>query len=91
MFPDDLPRFLERTPHGYFDTEQIRADLAAAGFVDDVTIDTETRRSIAPDAPTAARSFVEGTPLRGEIESRTSGLAGRGDCLRRRGIHCSLR
>ncbi len=75
MFPDDPPRFLERTPHGYFDTAQIRADLVAAGFVDDITIDTETRRSLAPDAPTAARSFVEGTPLRGEIESRGGSLA----------------
>ncbi|MDJ0335964.1 methyltransferase domain-containing protein [Salinibacterium sp. G-O1] len=73
MLPDDPPRFLERTPFGYSDEAQIRADLAAAGFVDDITIVTETRRSIAPDAVTAALSFVEGTPLRGEIESRKSG------------------
>ncbi len=73
LIPDDSPRFLERTPHGYFDTEQIRADLVAAGFVDDVTIVTETRRSIALDASSAARSFVEGSPLRGEIEARKPG------------------
>jgi SAM-dependent methyltransferase len=73
FLPDDPPEFIERTPHGYFDTELIRAELALAGFVDDVTISTESRRSTAADALTAARSFVEGTPLRNEIEARRPG------------------
>jgi len=32
VFPDDPPMFLARTPHGYHDVGQIRADLVAAGF-----------------------------------------------------------
>jgi ubiquinone/menaquinone biosynthesis C-methylase UbiE len=32
IFPDDPPRFLARTPHGYHDENQIRSDLRAAGF-----------------------------------------------------------
>src|SRR2546423_1967255 len=32
VFPDDPPRFMARTPHGYFDTAAIRRDLVAAGF-----------------------------------------------------------
>lgn len=73
FLPDDPPAFIERTPHGYFEHEQIRADLALAGFADEVTIDIESHVSRAPDAETAARSYVEGTPLRGEIEQRRPG------------------
>ena len=32
LFPDDPPRFLARTPHGYHDVALIEADLRAAGF-----------------------------------------------------------
>jgi ubiquinone/menaquinone biosynthesis C-methylase UbiE len=32
VFPDDPPRFMARTPHGYHDVDAIRADLATAGF-----------------------------------------------------------
>ena len=31
-FPDDPPRFLARTPHGYHDVARIRSDLAGGGF-----------------------------------------------------------
>ena len=31
MFPDDPPRFMARTPHGYHDEAQIRTELQAAG------------------------------------------------------------
>ena len=34
LFPHDPPRFLARTPHGYHDAEQIRAELNGAGFAD---------------------------------------------------------
>lgn len=70
LMSSSRPSFIERTPHGYFDTGKIRADLDSAGFGIDVSIVTEARRSVAPDAATAARSFVEGTPLGGEIEDR---------------------
>ena len=32
FFPNDPPRFMARTPHGYHDTALIRSDLAKAGF-----------------------------------------------------------
>ena len=32
IFPNDPPRFMARTPHGYHDTALIRRDLEAAGF-----------------------------------------------------------
>src|SRR5947209_4789935 len=31
LFPDDPPRFLARTPHGYHDGDRIRAELSDAG------------------------------------------------------------
>src|SRR3954471_303009 len=39
FFPNDPPRFLARTPHGYHDVALIRSDLAKAGFTD-VRIET---------------------------------------------------
>ena len=32
IFPNDPPRFLARTPHGYHDTARIRRELEDAGF-----------------------------------------------------------
>ena len=32
VFPDDPPRFMERTPHGYHDRQVIERDLAGGGF-----------------------------------------------------------
>lgn len=76
LYPDDPPRFMERTPHGYFDVPQIERDLAAAGFPARPRIDTLALRSRAASAREAAIAFCEGTPLRGEIEARgTPGLA----------------
>jgi SAM-dependent methyltransferase len=72
LFPDDPPRFLPRTPHGYCDAQRIRADLAAAGFanVEIVTVERESRAASARDPAVA---FCHGTPLRGEIEARVPG------------------
>jgi ubiquinone/menaquinone biosynthesis C-methylase UbiE len=47
IFPDDPPRFLARTPHGYHDVDQIRADLKAAGFAN-ASVDAVDARSKAP-------------------------------------------
>ncbi len=69
MFPNDPPLFLARTPHGYFDTSHIRADVEAAGFRD-VTIDVKTVTSGAEDARIPALAYTQGTPLRNEIEAR---------------------
>ena len=70
VFPDEPPRFMERTPHGYGDAARIVADLAAAGFPARPRIDGLALRSRAPSALEAAVAFCHGTPLRGEIEAR---------------------
>ena len=72
IFPDDPPRFLARTPHGYHDTDLIRRDLADAGF-SDVEIDTKADQSRAPSPRIPALAFCQGTVLRTEIEARDAG------------------
>jgi ubiquinone/menaquinone biosynthesis C-methylase UbiE len=69
VFPDDPPMFLARTPHGYHDLEQIRADLGAAGF-SDVASETLEKISTAPTVRHAVIGYAQGTPLRNEIEER---------------------
>jgi ubiquinone/menaquinone biosynthesis C-methylase UbiE len=69
VFPDDPPRFMARTPHGHHDADQIRRDLATAGFAD-VAIEPVDARSPAPSARHAAVAYCQGTPLRNEIEAR---------------------
>src|ERR1043166_8899709 len=39
VFPQDPPRFMARTPHGYHDVARIREDVTAAGFAS-VAIET---------------------------------------------------
>ena len=69
FFPNDPPRFMARTPHGYHDKSLIRSDLAKAGF-DDVVIETREAQSRAPSARHVALAYCQGTPLRNEIEAR---------------------
>jgi ubiquinone/menaquinone biosynthesis C-methylase UbiE len=73
VFPYNPPRFLARTPHGYFDRELIRADLQRAGF-SDIVIEVSEEKSIAPSAGVAAKAYCHGTPLRKEIEDRDPAL-----------------
>lgn len=71
-FPDDPPRFLARTPHGYHDEQVIRADLAAAGFSHiEIERISEVSRAQSPRHPAVA--YCQGTPLRNEIEARDPG------------------
>jgi ubiquinone/menaquinone biosynthesis C-methylase UbiE len=72
VFPDDPPRFMARTPHGYHDTALIRGELERAGF-SDVTIETRAEQSRAPSPRHAAIAYCQGTPLRNEIEARDAG------------------
>jgi ubiquinone/menaquinone biosynthesis C-methylase UbiE len=67
-FPDDPPRFLARTPHGYHDEKQIRGHIREAGFAD-CSIETVSQKSRAMSAHDAARAYCQGTPLRAEIEA----------------------
>jgi len=69
VFPDDPPDFFARIPHGYHKVEQIRADVAAAGFAS-VEIETVARESVAPDPEQAATALCQGSPMRNEIEAR---------------------
>ena len=69
VFPNDPPRFLARTPHGYHDVERIRAELKAAGFTD-ISIDAVDHRSKASSPSDPAIAYCQGTPMRNEIEAR---------------------
>lgn len=69
VFPEDPPRFLARTPHGYFDPDLIRADLERSGF-SDIAIEHLEATSIVQSPDIAAKAYCQGTPLRNEIETR---------------------
>ena len=70
VFPNDPPRFLQRTPHGYCDRPTIARDLAAGGFAGSPEFTTVDAQSRAASARDVAVAFCQGTPLRGEIEAR---------------------
>jgi SAM-dependent methyltransferase len=70
VFPEDPPRFLARTPHGYHDHETIKRDLANGGFTASPKITTLTARSQAKSFQAPAMAYCQGTPLRNEIEAR---------------------
>jgi len=70
LFPADPPRFMSRTPHGYFDTALIGQDLRSAGFAAPPRIDTVAARSIAASPRLAALAYCHGTRMRNEIEAR---------------------
>jgi hypothetical protein len=70
LFPRDPPRFLARTPHGYYDHPTIKRDLAEGGFVSPAEVVTVTARSRARSPREPAIAYCQGTPLRNEIEAR---------------------
>ena len=72
VFPNDPPRFLVRTPHGYHDMALIRNELEKAGF-SNVVIETKAAQSRAPSPHHPAVAYCKGTPLRNEIEARDAG------------------
>jgi ubiquinone/menaquinone biosynthesis C-methylase UbiE len=76
LFPDDPPRFLARTPHGYFDGATIKRDLASAGFTAAPQINTVAARSRAESPRVPAVAYCQGTPLRNEIEERDASRLG---------------
>jgi ubiquinone/menaquinone biosynthesis C-methylase UbiE len=75
-FPIDPPRFMSRTPHGYYDRSIIERDLAGAGFTDRPEFDTVAARSRATSARVPAIAYCQGTPLRNEIEARDASRLG---------------
>lgn len=69
VFPANPPCFMQRTPHGYYDTEAIRAALSEAGF-SDVAIEPMEAVSRAVSAQAAVIAYCQGSPLKLEIEER---------------------
>lgn len=72
IFPNDPPRFMARTPHGYHDTALIRGELEGAGF-SRVAIETRAEQSRASSPRVPAIAYCQGTLLRSEIEARGPG------------------
>jgi SAM-dependent methyltransferase len=70
LFPQDPPRFMARTPHGYFDIEAISRDLSAGGFASAPHIDTVAKRSRATSPREPAVAICQGSPMRDEIVAR---------------------
>jgi ubiquinone/menaquinone biosynthesis C-methylase UbiE len=56
-FPDDPPRFMERMPHGYSDTQVIIAALEEAGFSEAVA-ETVVKLARADSAMSAATGYI---------------------------------
>ena len=73
LFPDNPPRFLERTPYGHGSADEIERDLTAAGF-EDMSIERVELPCRAPSPEYPAKGFVMGSPLRMEIEERAPGM-----------------
>jgi len=72
LFPTDPPRFMARTPHGYYDRPTIERDLASGGFTKSAQIATVAARSRAKSSRVPAVAYCQGTPLRNEIEARSA-------------------
>jgi ubiquinone/menaquinone biosynthesis C-methylase UbiE len=73
LFPQDPPRFMARTPHGYHDVARIREELSAGGFWN-VSIETVDHTSKGKSASDVAIGYCQGTPLRNEIVARDASL-----------------
>ena len=76
VFPEDPPRFLARTPHGYHERSRIEQDLVSSGFSAPPEIVTLTARSRAKSPRDPAIAFCQGTPLRNEIEAHGASRLG---------------
>jgi ubiquinone/menaquinone biosynthesis C-methylase UbiE len=75
MFPNDPPRFLARTPHGYHDTILIRGELEQAGF-SRVTIETRAEQSPRILAAPSGRCLLSGNPSSQRNRGQRPGKAG---------------
>lgn len=76
VFPGDPPRFLARTPYGYYERQTIQQDLALGGFAGTPRIVTVAARSQAKSPQVPALAYCQGTPLRNEIEARGASRLG---------------
>jgi ubiquinone/menaquinone biosynthesis C-methylase UbiE len=72
LYPEDPPLVLARTPHGHGLPAEIEGDVKAAGF-DRCSLNQRDDVSPASGAKVPAIAYVQGTPLRNEIEARDPG------------------
>ena len=72
FFPGDSPRFIADSLHGYADNGAIDDDLTTAGFTDAIYTTVELPFAAA-SAHDIATGYCLGTPLRSDLEARTSG------------------
>jgi SAM-dependent methyltransferase len=72
VFPQNPPRFLARTPHGYHDVAAIARDVERGGFASP-QIETVAARSRAASPDIPAIAYCQGTPVRNEIEALDAG------------------
>jgi len=68
LWPDDPPRFLERTPFGHYDTDLLARELREAGFRE-VSVETLTFRNGRVGPRQAAEGLCRGSPLSAEINA----------------------
>ena len=68
-FPNDPPVFMQRVPHGVYDTALLSAQLKTAGFAS-VEVRAVDHISTAATPMDAATAYCQGTPLRNEILAR---------------------
>jgi SAM-dependent methyltransferase len=76
VFPEDPPRFMARTPHGYCDRSTIERDLANGGFTAPPRVTLVAARSRAESSRVPAVAYCQGTPLRSEVEARDASRLG---------------
>ena len=76
LFPTDPPRFMARTPHGYYNLATIESDLKHGGFLAPPHTSTVAARSRAASPQIPAIAYCQGTPLRNEIEARDKSRLG---------------
>jgi len=68
LFPDDPPRFLERTPFGHHDTAVLAGELRDAGF-ERVEVASLVKPNGRITAREAAEGLCRGSPLAAEISA----------------------
>lgn len=76
VFPKNPPRFLARTPYGYYDRPTIEQDLASVGFKASPQFSMVAAHSRAESPRVPALAYCQGTPLRNEIEARNASRLG---------------
>jgi SAM-dependent methyltransferase len=70
LFPNDPPRFLARTPHGYHDRATVESHVRSGGFSGQIRVEVKEARSRAQSPRIPALAYCQGSPLRNEIEAR---------------------